>query len=72
MTTSTQELKHRAAAKRKELEARLETLKADAAGARGDAMDAVKRKIHQIDEAAREGWENLSDATSRKLNDLLK
>lgn len=72
MTTSTQELKHRAAAKRKELEARLEELKADTLGAKNDAVDSVKRKLHQIDEAAREGWENLSDATARKMNELLK
>lgn len=72
MTTATQELKHRAAAKRKELEARLESMKADAVGASSDAVESVKRKLRQIDEAAREGWENLSDATTRKINDLLK
>ena len=72
MTTATQELKHRATAKRKELEARLENLKADAVGAKNDAVDSLKKKIHQIDEAAREGWDNLSDATARKMNELLK
>jgi len=70
--TQTQELKHRAQAKRKELEARLHEMQADAHSAKSDAMETIKRKLDDLQDAAREGWDNLSEATAKRVNDALK
>lgn len=51
MTTKTDELEHRVAAKRKDLESGLERIRAD---------------------AARQGFDNITDKTADAINELLK
>lgn len=70
--TQTEELKHRAEAKRKELEAKLHEMQADAHGAKSDAAKSIKQKLDDLQDAAREGWDNLSDKTAKKVNEALK
>ncbi len=72
MTTKTDELKHRVAAKRKDLEARLERLRADAAGARTDAVKKTEDAIRSLDDAARQGFDNITDKSADAINELLK
>lgn len=66
------ELKHRATAKRKELEAKLEQMKADAAHEQSQGISTVRRKLEELDEAVREGWDNLSEAALEKVNQWLR
>lgn len=70
--TATQELKHRAEAKMKHLEGRLRELQADASHTKDEAVRSVKRQLDELKHAAREGWDHLSDATAKKVNELLK
>lgn len=65
------ELKHRALARKKDLEARLERLRADTAKASHEAMEKVQYTLGEIEDAAKEGWDKLADATVVRLNNLL-
>jgi hypothetical protein len=66
------ELKARAEAKRKHLEGRLAELKANAAKSGSETVEGIESKLDQINEAAKEGWDNLSDSTAEKLNSMLR
>lgn len=66
------ELKDRVMQRKKELEARYHELKADAnAGAREES-GKLKRKLDELQETVKDGWDDLSDKVSTKLNDWLK
>lgn len=67
-----QELKHRVEAKRKELEADIAKLKADASESGSDALNASRQKLNELNDTAKDGWENMSNATAEKLNDILR
>jgi len=71
MNLRTEELKNRVTAKRKQLEARLAELKADAQGKAADERDKLEARLAEIGDAVKDGWENLSERTAKKLNDLL-
>ena len=66
------ELKHRVAAKRKELEAQIERAKADGIARSHDTRDQARQKLDELNQALKDGWENLSNATAKRLNDWLK
>lgn len=72
MINERDELKTRVAAKQRELEARYLELKADAQEQTRDERDRVKRKLDELQETVKEGWDNLSDRVAAKLNDWLK
>lgn len=71
MSTQTQELKHRVEAKKKELESKLEHMKADAAGSSDDAKRSLKQRIEKLDRTMRDGFDDLTDEAARKINALL-
>jgi len=66
------ELKHRVEAKRKDLEANIAKLKADASGSGSDALDASRRKLSDLNDAVKDGWDNMSNAAAEKVNALLR
>ena len=72
MTLRTEELKNRVPAKQKELEARLSELKADAQGKTADEIDRIKTRLSEVRETVKDGWDNLSEQSAKKLNEWLK
>lgn len=67
-----EELKARVIAKKKELEARLVTLEADANAAARDERAKIKQKLAQIGEDIRTSWDDLTEDVAAKLNRWLK
>jgi len=65
------ELRSRIEARRKRLEADLLEAKANAQAAGKEAVDQLKAKIAELDDALKDGWENLSDQVSERLNKWL-
>lgn len=47
-------------------------LKAEGHAADNDQRAEVERKLEEFSSAVKDGWENLSEAASAKLNDWLK
>lgn len=66
-----EELKDRVKAKQRELESRFHELKADGRAEAREERDTVKRKLDELQETVKDGWEKLSDKVSAKLNDWL-
>lgn len=67
-----EELKHRVLARKHELEAKLEHLKADAIGKTTDLRDCIKQDLGELGDKIEHGWENLSESTVKHLNEWLK
>jgi hypothetical protein len=72
MSLRTEELKNRVEAKQKQLQARLSELKADAQSKTADEIEQIKAKLKTLQETVRDGWDSMTDATTRKLNDWLE
>ena len=72
MDLKKKELKHRAEARKKDLEARLERLRADGAEKSREAMSNIQHTLGEIEAATKSGWDNLTDATVERLNNLLE
>lgn len=70
--SETAELKSRIEAKKKQLEAELAKAKADAHGSANDATEEIARKLEELESHLHDGWDNLSETVSKKLNDWLK
>jgi DNA-binding transcriptional MerR regulator len=66
------ELKDRIEAKKHELLARLAELKADTRAEAGEQREKISAKLDQLEQNLKDGWENLSDKVSGKLNEWLK
>ena len=66
------ELKDRITAKKLELQAKLAELKADTKGAVREKVDDLERELHDVEKLVGNGWDNLSEAISKKLNEWLK
>lgn len=64
-------LKNRAEAKTKELEARLANLKADAREGASDEIERIRTSLDDLAEAARAGWDNLTESLARRVNTIL-
>ena len=72
MSNSQEELKHRVLAKKHQLQEQLEKLQAEAHGSSKDQEEKLKEKLSEIESLLRNGWDNLSEAVTRRLNDWLK
>lgn len=72
MTLKTSELKDRINEKKHELLATLSRTKADTKGDAGDLRDKTERKLRQLDDYLKDGWDKMTDQVSAKLNDWLK
>ena len=71
-TTQKDELKTRVEAKRKELQARAKELRADSQKHGRETLEKVENKLKELDRMLRDGWDNVSETTSAKLNEWLK
>ena len=69
--SNTSELKNRVEAKKHDLLARYNELKADSRKEAADARDKVKAKLDEIAEDIKDGYENMSDKVKTKLNEWL-
>jgi hypothetical protein len=66
------ELKNRVEAKKLKLQAKIKELKADASSASRDEADKLQVKLDGLSESVKDGWDDLTDAISGKLNQWLK
>jgi phage-related protein len=71
MTSHKEELKHRIEAKRKELEAKLQSLQADAHGDAAEKKKQIQQRLSELDQTLRQGWDDLSEDVARRLNEWL-
>ena len=65
------ELKDRIEAKRHALQARLAELRADARSEARESRRKIERSLGELDDYLRDGWHNLSEGVSAKLNHWL-
>jgi hypothetical protein len=72
MSTQTNELKNRIEAKKHELLARYNELAADARAESVEQRTSIKRKLDELEQHVKDGWEKLTENVSAKLNDWLK
>lgn len=72
MIEQKEELKNRVDARKRVLEARYLELKADTQERAREERDRVKRKLDDLQETVKDGWDNLSEKVAAKLNDWLK
>ncbi len=68
MLSNTEQLKDRIEARKHELLAKYNELKADSRKDAASARDSVKAKLDELEATLKDGWDNLSDAVSERLN----
>jgi hypothetical protein len=71
-TTTMEELKHRILARKHELEAKLEHLKADTAAKSVEVRNSIQQDLDDLGSRIAEGWENLSESAINALNEWFK
>jgi hypothetical protein len=71
-TPKNDELKHRILARKHELEAKLETFKADTIGKSAEVRNCIQKDLDELSGKIEHGWENLNEATTKSLNDWFK
>ncbi len=79
MGQETKELKSRVEAKKKQIHAEIAQAEADVASAKTEvrvqkkeAIASMRQKLEAIEDAVKDGFEDLSEAVSKKLNEWLK
>lgn len=79
MGQETKELKSRVEAKKKQIHADIAQAEADVASAKTEvrvqkkeAIASMRQKLEEIEDAVKDGFEDLSEAVSKKLNEWLK
>ena len=71
MIKQQEELKDRVEAKKLSMMAKLKEMSADTRHEAREAGASIKKKLSEVEEYVKDGWENLSDSTSKKLNEWL-
>lgn len=66
-----EELKDRIQAKKKLLEAKLHELRADSRKNSRAAVADVERKLDDLNEALKKGWDNVSETVAKRVNKWL-
>jgi hypothetical protein len=72
VNSSNEELKHRILARKLELEAKLEHLKADTLGKTEDIRKCIQQDLFDLGSKIDTEWENLSEPVINSLNDWFK
>lgn len=70
--TQTDELRMRVTAKKKELEAKLHTIGADASAKAREERAKAKAKLDELQQTMKQGWNDLTEDVAAKLNGWLK
>ena len=71
MGIRTDELKDRIEARKHELLAKLNELKADARAEAATRRDRIKQHLEEVEAYLKDGWENVSQSVEQKLNSWL-
>lgn len=66
------ELKDRIEARKKELESKLSELKADTKGEVREKIDYIGKELKNLKDILSDGWDNVNEKISQKLNEWLK
>ncbi len=66
------ELKDRVEARRHELLAKYNDLKADARGSSKEARNRIKQRLDELESDLKDGWQSVTDATRTKLSKWLE
>lgn len=66
------ELKLRVEAKVKQIKADIAQLRADAEGSKNETIEKMEAKLAHLNEVMHEGWDNLTEDASAKINEWLK
>lgn len=69
--TQKQELRLRYEAAKKDLEHRIAEAKADASSQKNDQAENLQDRLKQLESAAKENWNDMSESAAKKVNDLL-
>lgn len=69
--SQTKELSDRVTAKRKEIEGKLYKARADSRKESREAADGLEKKLKELNEMVKDGFDNVSEAVAKKLNDWL-
>jgi predicted nucleic acid-binding Zn-ribbon protein len=72
MGQESRELKDRVEAKKKQIKADIAKAKADARGEKNDTIEKLQKKLQGIESAVKDGFDDMSEAASKKLNEWLK
>jgi hypothetical protein len=67
-----EELKNRVEAKKLRLQAKIKELQADASSTSRNEANKLQAKLDGLSESVKDGWDDLTDAISGKLNEWLK
>jgi hypothetical protein len=68
MLSKNEQLKDRVSARKHELMSKLKDLSADGRQDGAKARDAIEAKLRDLDTMLKDGWDNVSDAVSEKLD----
>jgi hypothetical protein len=71
MIRESEELKDRIESKRHALQARLAELRADTRAEARDKQRQIERSLDELEDYLKDGWHNLSEGVSAKLNSWL-
>jgi len=66
------ELKNRIEAKKHDVKKEIAELKADSSAEKRNRIESLQKKLDELDEHLRSGWEDLSDAVAGKLKAWLE
>ncbi len=79
MGQQAEELKARVEAKKKQIKADIAKAEADMAGAKANArsevnenLETLQGKLRDLEHSVKDGFENVTEAVSKKLNEWLK
>jgi hypothetical protein len=72
MLNKTDELKDRIEARKHELMQKLNDLKADSRKEASEGRDRIKARLSELEDALKEGWNNVSESVAGKLNHWLE
>lgn len=66
------ELKLRVEAKAQKIKAEIAQMRADAEGSKNETIEKMEAKLAHLNEVVKDGWENLTEDASAKINEWLK
>lgn len=66
------ELRDRIEARKKDIQSKVAALKADTKGAWRENIERLEKERASVEELIKDGWENVTEAVAKKLNDWLK
>ena len=69
--SQTDEMKDRLKAKKKTLEAKLHEARADSRKESRETVADLEKKLDDIEDALKKGWDNLSESVSARINKWL-